>query len=781
MVAPGSKRGDRRTGAREETDRSGARPPLVVQMAARIGRDSMFYTVVTGSVFPIALVNAIVLTHYMDTSQYGQLGILFFLSGLMSVVLNLLFLRGTERQVWGASDEGVDVDLAELVESHERPRVLGTGLAMSAVVGWLAVAATVPLATPLSRLLLHTPHLAAAVMWTAASGALGSSWRLAANIGRWERRRAGFGTVWVLRPALSLVIGGALVVAGDGVTGAMAGTAVGTFLSLVVGLVISRHSYELVLDSHAVRRITRSSANFAAMVIGLFILHNGDVFLLSRFASISQVGVYKLATNVTSIVSYAVSAFLMAWAPLEFSTLFKAAYDRHGKDRLRAEFTHYYLIFGIFLVLLLAALATPVISLFAPSYRAARGYVAITGVGYLAYGLFLVIARSSSFPRRYFVYGAAALASGAGLIVTSALLGRSLGGYGVAIGDTVGGLVGVAVIVGVAAIWGELPAASPARIGALLLIGGGCWALGGPVADHAGALDPVLKVASVLLFPVALVATGVIPARQRGALLAILRNSLRSRARPQALIARTAELPGTDRRIVTALTRDGERVAAVSARTGVSELNVRLRFIAALRRLSDAGAPCGDDVAISEYLLDTGSITQRDAVARTLWDEGVEPVDLHQIESAFRTLTSAPAGAWPGARDPRGSVGGGPARSLDPPSAKLLDELVRRGRPADEVAAGLGLDPHDLDRELVGALRAADNEGDGARGPADSLIGAFLLGGPSKPPPGQLWAAGVDPIELHRLQLTLGQVRALPARRWRRIADGAGVPDRSRA
>jgi O-antigen/teichoic acid export membrane protein len=771
MLAPALKRNGDRGAVRAHREEE-KRPSLLIQMATRIGRDSAFYTAVTGSVFPIAFVNAILFTHYMTTSQYGQLAVLFFVSGLMTVVLNLFFLRGTERQVWGASDEGVDVDVAELVEVHERPRVLGTGLWMSVVVGCIAVALTVPFASQLSQLLVQTPDLGKAVIWTSVSGAIGGTWRLAANIGRWERRRRGFGLVWILRPSLALIVGFALVATGHGVTGAVAGTAIGTAISLLVGLVISRRSYQPVMDRHAFHRIARSSANFAAMVIGLFILHNGDVFMLSRFASSADVGIYKLATNITSVISYAVSAFLMAWSPLEFSTLFKATYERHGKERLRGEFAHYYLIFGIFMVLLLAALATPLISLFAASYSSASGYVAITGLGYLAYGIFLVIARSSSFPRRYFVYGVAALASGAGLVITSFVLGPSIGGYGVAIGDTVGGLAGIAVIVFVAAIWGDLPAVNPFRIIGLLLVGGACWALGGPVADQAGSFDAVLKIASVILFPLGLLATGVIPPSQRGALLAILRNSVRRGMRPHELIARTARLPRTEGQVLLALTRDHERVTSVSARTGLPDRAVRLTLIAALRRLSAAGPPTADDYAISEFLLDTDSITERDAIARALWDEGVEPVDLHEIDFTFRALYEAPASAWPATTQRRRLGRRESEWSLDPQATRLLDALVREGRDRGQVAEDLGLTSLELDRRLVGALRQAGENGHRAHGPADAMIGSYLLDGSDGPPTGQLWAAGVDPIELQQLELKLAQIRSLSGRQWRRAATG---------
>ena len=52
------------------------------------------------------------------------------------------------------------------------------------------------------------------------------------------------------------------------------------------------------------------------------------------------------------------------------------------------------------------------------------------------------------------------------------------------------------------------------------------------------------------------------------------------------------------------------------------------------------------------------------------------------------------------------------------------------------------------------------------------MIGSYLLDGSDGPPTGQLWAAGVDPIELQQLELKLAQIRSLSGRQWRRAATG---------
>jgi O-antigen/teichoic acid export membrane protein len=739
-------------------------------MGAKVGRDSLFYSVVSGVVFPLAFLNALVLTHFLSTAQYGQLSVLFTVSGLFTVILNLVYLRGAERMVWGSSDEGLDLDAAQLIESHLRPRALGTAVILSWLLAAITVAAVVPVATPISKALLNTPHLHTAVIWSAVSAGLGAVYRLTWNIVRWERRHVAYGTVYALRPVMALIIAWPLVALGMGVAGAMAATAIGTFLSCLFGLAIARKSYSITLNRHDLVQIIKSSGPMATLMVGIYLLHNGDVVLLSRYASASQVGIYRLAGNLTSVVSYVVSAFLMAWAPLEHSSLFQAAYERHGRDRMRGEFIVYYMIVSLFCTVVMSAAATPLVSLFSQRYFRAEAFVAITSLGWVAYGLFIVIGRSSTFPKRYVWYGIAALASVVGLIGTGMLLGPSLGGYGVAIGDVVGGVLGGAIVLIVAARGGETPSVSLRRILVLVAISGACYAIGSPLAAAVPGLQVELKVLSVALYPALLLALRVIPAYQLEGLWSIVRNALRSRARPEALIERVATLPTLERRAILTIARDGEPASRVTALTGVPTPTVERRFVHALRKLADAGEPGDHDLTIADYLLTSRSVTMREGIARELW-EVVSPVELHQIETAFDALRNAPPKAWS-----KTVVHGGqdlpPAPwPLDTTAMKLLDGVVREGRRRAEVAREAGLTEPQADRRLVGALRTLST-GQGSS-PADGLIASFLFERADAPPARQLWAAGVDPIELHQLELVAAEIRSLAGEEWAELRTGA--------
>ena len=685
-----------------------AKQSLAIQMASRLGRDTAFYTAVGSVTLPIAFVNAIILnSRYLKPAEYGQLAVLFFTSGLLAVVLNLMFLRGTERQVWGAADEIVDLDDPDIISYEEKLRVLSSGLLLTMIACVLTILLVALYAPWLSEHLVHSPDLTAAVIWAGASGALGSVWRLVANTCRWERHRAGFGVVYTLRPALALALSWPLVASGKGVAGAMAAVAIATLGSIVVGLIYIRHSIRPVFSLTAARNIGRSSSNYAAMVIGLYVLHSGDTWFLSRVGKISDVGVYKLATNIASFISYSVSGFLMAWGPLERSSLFAASYDRYGHPKMRAEFMQYYLLVGIFLVLALVAMASPIISLFAPSYHPAEKFIPVTSVGYLAYGVILVVARGSTFPRRYVVYGVAAITGAIGLGVTSAILAPTIGGYGVALGDIVGGLAATAVILGIAAIWGHAPTVDKRRMLSLLLIGGFCYALSTWIAPLVGGTaEPVLKWVSVILFVALSLVSGAIPARHRRLLWQIFWAAARPRGRAPALLPRVLELPRTDRRIVMAITRDGETPARVSVLTGLPETSVRLRLVAALKEIEDVHSPPEGDDGIAEFLLDFDSVTAQDRLARELWEErGVLPGTLLDIESAFKALCGASPKIWAAAEERLTHNLNLESRSLDPTSLALLEEVVRRGDDGKDAAPRLGLDTNEIDRQPAAALR----------------------------------------------------------------------------
>jgi len=60
----------------------------------------------------------------------------------------------------------------------------------------------------------------------------------------------------------------------------------------------------------------------------------------------------------------------------------------------------------------------------------------------------------------------------------------------------------------------------------------------------------------------------------------------------------------------------------------------------------------------------------------------------------------------------------------------------------------------------------------------DRLIAAFLFDGDARPDAEQLWAAGIDPVEVHELDVRAAAIRRMPPERWAavlRAVDGTPI------
>lgn len=744
-------------------------PDFVPELAARMGRDSLVYAVVLFAIFPISLINTAVTTHFLSTAQFGQVGVLFFWSGMLTLILNVAFMRGVELRVWSSDDEGIDIKDQAPVEAARRPIVLGTGMMLTIGLAALTFAPILIFAPGLSRAMFGRTGLEAAVIWAGVSGAVGAIWRLATQVPRWERRPKIYGVQYVSRSALAVPLTWGLLEAGFGVGGVIAATAGATIVSALFSLVQERRAYRVQFDRHAASDIWWAGAPLIGLIVGLNIIHSSDIYLVSVAANNAQAGLFRLASNITSVVSYAVSAFLFAWAPLEGSSLFRAVYERYGKRLLHSLYLEYYLIIGTFIVVALSVAAVPIVDAIAPRrYGGAVHLVPVGGVAFLAYGLILVVARQAKFPRRGLVYGSAALGGAAILVPTALILGSAIGAYGVAIADVVGALVAVIVIVTVSTVVGEPPLVDLRRVAGTLLIGGGCYALGVPLARQAGSLELPLQVAAILLYPTLLVVTRIVPASDRRLLWAAVKVARARGRQREPLIRATMALPLEQRSVLVAATRERrsrDQLEAIS-QLGYTQLNTTV--VAALRSITGTEPQNRFDSLLGEALLADVPTTQRDGLLRKLFEGNlISATDVHIIESAFSTLRSAPQKIWSSVLIDGTARLPPPPWSIEPIAVEALDETVREHQPRQLVAARLDMTEDLLDTTLVSAVRTL--AGVATNDAADRLIAAFLFDEHDPPSSSELWAARVDPIAIHELDVIVAAIRTLPTQRWEEI------------
>ena len=173
------------------------------------------------AVHAIGFTSSIVIANYLGQSDFGQYSLLLFFAGLVSLLFKLMTKRGTYKQLFGGDDDDDDDDDddEDLGVIEGREKILGNGIALTAILIGLVAVLMVPLGGPLSQLLLGTPDHKTLIFWAAAAGGFEGMWNLTSNVVRLERRPVSYVILSAVRPILILAIVLAVVIEGGGPDG----------------------------------------------------------------------------------------------------------------------------------------------------------------------------------------------------------------------------------------------------------------------------------------------------------------------------------------------------------------------------------------------------------------------------------------------------------------------------------------------------------------------------------------------------------------------------------
>jgi O-antigen/teichoic acid export membrane protein len=740
-------------------------------MGGRFTRDTLIYTIGMLAVGPFSLVSVAVLTRVMVPAQYGELAVLLFLASYLTTLYNTGSLHGTFMLVYGASEgEGDEVDSDATITSAPK-RALGTGVVLTLMIVSAGTALCCVVAPTLSQLLLGHRSGAALVRWAAASAAAGALWRLTVNVFRMERQPVRFASFNALRPLF--VVSGTvpLVVLGYGVQGALAGTTLGTLAAVAVCIAMARRSYALAFNWGDAKEIVRRGAMVAIPVICLFIVHNADIVLLSRFASKSELGVYRVASRFASVPSYFAGSFLMAWSPLEKGVLFQATYRHVGKERVHSAILTYYLLVAMTIVVLLDVLAPGLVLLVGPAYRSAAPLIPLIGVGFVCYGLYIVMVRTVRVERRTLLYTASAVVAGAVDIALSTVTIPWLGAYGAPVATISGLLIAcalwIAVVRGMLKTSLSFEARPLAGLAAAVAIAALVQAVGLRLWPQ-----PVVLPLVLLSYLTAVLAFGVVPRRHFKPLTRLARATVRKGSvGEQDPTSGLGRLDSGRRSLLAAIDRDDIPVAVLAERLGRSESELRREYVGTLRELIGAKAVTSElDERLGAYLLSRQPEAQRDRLAQELLEDDADTFELMELGDAVRKLRGLPQQAWSAwaaaTPSPRHRVKLKELvehlAGLPEPDRRAALIALRDGLTPAQVAAQTGLPEPLVAARVVRVLRSAAHLGRG--GPHDVKIGLALLG---------THPSARRPVEARGVALVYDHVRRHPRWRWRRAGVGA--------
>ena len=422
----------------------------------------------------------------------------------------------------------------------------------------------------------------------------------------------------------------------------------GTLVATAACIAAARRSYELAFSWVDAKEIVKRGSKAVVPVVTLFIVHSADVVLLSRYASHSEVGIYRVVSRFAAVPSYFASAFLMAWAPLERGVMFQSTYRHVGEERVRGAILTYYLLAGLTLVMLLDLTAPGLMLLVGSQYRSAAMVIPLAGAGFVCYGLFIVLVRSVVIERRMLFYGLGGVMACVLDIGISSYTIPRLGLYGVPAGMIAGLVLTCVAWIALVQRVAEKPLSFEAR----------------PLAGLAGAVAIAVAIQQVGLralpaerslvlvgafsaYLAAVVLFGVVQRPHWRLLGRLSRTALRQRGIGADPSAGLEQLEPRPRNLLAAIERDGRPLDDLAGRLGRSERELRGEYVAALRTLIGAPAQSGEhDGRIAAYLLSTQPEAQRDLIGRGLIEEDVDGMQLMELDEAARRLRALPRETW---------------------------------------------------------------------------------------------------------------------------------------
>ena len=283
-------------------------------------------------------------------------------------------------------------------------------------------------------------------------------------------------------------------------------------------------SFDVRPSFHEAIEIWKKGAPRIPVVLSMFTISQADIFLLSRFVSDADLGVYQLANRTGIVVALLPGAFRVAMRPLRKSLSFKAVQDEYGRAVARGQQLTYFFLICI-VALLAVTLLSQILAHLAPSgYAEAAEIVPLVAAALMGTSVMRSISQAVSIPNKRNTFIAGAVIAALTFIGLGIVLIPEIGVEGAPIAMLVAFSLPCGYMLG-RSQFGDEPIQLPyVRLGAATLIA---------VAIAAGyeLLGPDNEIAELLLgivlfaaFLVALPALRIVPQHHWGALVQIVRN-----------------------------------------------------------------------------------------------------------------------------------------------------------------------------------------------------------------------------------------------------------------
>ena len=171
-----------------------------------------------------------------------------------------------------------------------------------------------------------------------------------------------------------------------GVVGVLYGRLLGDGLSSLLGLVLIRHTLKPRFSRDILRRMLGYGIPALPALVAFGAIQSIDRYVLQRTRSLEELAVYAVAMKFFTVVTFAASAFQLAYGPFAY-----AHAETPGAPRLFARVLSLYVSIGAFGAMLVGLFAPEALSFLVPvAYRGAAGPAAWLAFAAVALGAYTV-------------------------------------------------------------------------------------------------------------------------------------------------------------------------------------------------------------------------------------------------------------------------------------------------------------------------------------------------------------------------------------------------------
>ena len=274
----------------------------------RLGRHSAIYGL-GGLVSRILAVLLLPLyTHYLSTSDYGQIETLVALVTVLTIVLRFGISSAFFRFYFDADDD------------NGRRLVLRTSFWFTMAMATFGLVAVVALAGPISQALFGEADAANLIRASAVALWAQMNYEQLSSLFRVEERSVAFVIASLTNVVLTVAGTVLLVVVLDrGPLGVIVGNFTGTLLVYLALLGYRREQLGLQLDRGLLQRMNQFGMPLVPSALLLWVTNFSDRFFLVKLTDTAEVGLYSVGVRIASAMVLLLTAFRMAWPAFAYS------------------------------------------------------------------------------------------------------------------------------------------------------------------------------------------------------------------------------------------------------------------------------------------------------------------------------------------------------------------------------------------------------------------------------------------------------------------------------